>query len=119
MSPRRLALLIACWLAVAVLLVRIAAGGALVGVMDTPSLPAIVVATFGVVLLGVAVVLIVGLVVEGDRAQALSVGAAVVTVGYGALLVVAGHESGALIAGAAALALLTGLTGRPSSQPSD
>ena len=119
MSPRRRALLIACWLAIAALLLRIAAGGALVRLVDAPSLAAVVIASIGAVLLGVAVLLVVGLAVGADWGRTLSRGAAVLAIAAGALLVVAGHESGTLIAAAAALALLAGLAERPSSRLSD
>jgi hypothetical protein len=119
MSLLRRALSIACWLAIAALLVRIAAGGALVGLMDAPSVSGVVIASVGTALAGAAVVLVVGLTVGARWARALSIGAAVVAIAEGMLLAVAEHESGTLIAAAAALALLAGLGERPISRPAD
>ena len=119
MSLPRRAVSIACWLVVAALLVRIAAGGALAGVMDNPSVLGAVIASIGAALLGLAIVLVVGLAAGARRAPAVSVAAAVVAIADGALLVVVDHESGTLIAAAGVLALVAGLVERPSSQPSD
>jgi hypothetical protein len=119
MSLLRRALSIGFWLVVAALLVRIAVGGALLGVVDAPSVAGVVVASIGAALLVAAVVLVVGLAAGTQWARALSLGAAVVAIAEGALLVVADHESGTLIAAAAALALLAGLAERPTSRPAD
>jgi hypothetical protein len=119
MSPRRRALSIACWLAVAALLVRIAVGGALVDLMDAPTVPGVVIASIGAALFAAAVLLVVGLAGGTRWARALSLGAAVVAIAEGALLLVAQHQSGALIAAAGVLAVLAGLSARPSIRPSD
>jgi hypothetical protein len=119
MSPRRRALSIACWLAVAGLLVRIAVGGALLDLIDAPTVPGVVIASIGAALIGVAVVLVLGLAVGTHWARPLSLGAAVVAIAEGPLLFNAEHESGALIAAAATVALLAGLAQRPPLRPSD
>ena len=117
MSSRRRAVSVLCWLAIAALLVRIAAGGALERVAHAPNAAAVTAVAVGAALFGLALVAAVALGAGAAWAAALSVVAATVAIAYGLVLVVGGHESGSLVALAGAVAILAAVALRPPGTP--
>ena len=105
MSSRRRALSVLCWLAIAVLLVRIAVGGAVEDIAAAPSAAGALAVLIGLALVLVAAIVAVALGVGPDArwARTLSAVAAIVAIAFGLILLLAGHESGLLIAAAGAL----------------
>jgi hypothetical protein len=107
MTPQRRALLCACWLTIAGLLVRIAIARATFSDLDDHPLIVVVGAIgAGLAILGVAVLLVVGFLAGSVFATRASRVAAVATIPFGLFLLIGGHQSGSLIALAAAVGLV-------------
>ena len=114
MRSRARALSLACWLAIIVILVRIAvARGTFTNLGNPPPIVAVAGIPTGLALLAAAVFLAGGFAAGTSWAPRASRIAAVLTIPFGLYLFLAGHQSGSLIALAAVACLVASILDRP------